>query len=326
MERAIERHLSNLKKPMAGVRSFLTFAFCLVSCALFLAQQPRGSAPPVGTATLSGTIVTDEQTPRGVRNVRVELSGEGQPIQRVFTDASGKFVFDRLPAGRYTLVVTKPGYVRTAYGAKRADRPGTPITIGEGQRIDGIALTIIRGSVIAGTVRDELGQPAPGVAVRVMQYRMMNGERALAPAATLSGPFGETTDDRGMYRVFGLAPGEYVVTATPRTLGTGDIRQMTPAEIQSVQRLLQQQAASAQAVGQPAVAPQSIMVAYAPVFYPGTTSASSAATITVGPGEERSDVDLSLQLVRTARIEGVVVTPNGVPPQIAQLILTPSGQ
>src|SRR5262249_3336001 len=152
------------------------------------------------------------------------------------------------------------------------------------------------------TIRDELGQPAPGIAVRVLQYRMANGERVLSPAMTAGGPFGETTDDRGIYRVFGLAAGVYFVTATPRTVGTSDIRQMTAEAIQSAQRALQQTLPN-QAAAQPAE-PSPVMVAYAPVYYPGTISAANAASIHLGSAEERTDVDLSLQLVRTARLEG----------------------
>jgi hypothetical protein len=312
---------------MTCVSSFLTFAFCLLPFALS-AQQTRdvriGAPAEVGTATVSGTIVTDDQVPRGIRNARVEVAGEGQPARTVFSDPNGNFLFAGLAAGRYTITATKPGYVRTAFGAKRADRPGTPVTIADGQRVDGLALRLVRGSVLSGTVRDELGQPAPGIAVRVLQYRMVNGERVLSPAPTVSGPFGETTDDRGVYRVFGLAAGDYLVSATPRTVGQSDIRQMTAEEIQSAQRALQQQASPIQSAGQPATPPP-IMVAYAPVFYPGTISASNAASIHLGPAEERTDVDLPLQLVRTARLEGIVVAPPGVPPQMTQLILTQGG-
>src|SRR4030095_14237696 len=101
-----------------------------------------------------------------------------------------------------------------------------PVTIADGQRVDGLALKLVRGSVLSGTVRDELGPPAPGIAARVLQGRMVDGERVLSPAPAVSGPFGETTDDRGVYRVFGLAAGDYLVSATPRTVGPSDIRQI----------------------------------------------------------------------------------------------------
>ena len=61
------------------------------------------------------------------------------------------------------------------------------------------------------------------------------------------------------------------------------------------------------------------------MYYPGTTVATTATTVTIGPGEERAGVDFGLQLVRTAHIDGVVVTPSGVPPQSVQLLMVPSG-
>ena len=98
-----------------------------------------------------------------------------------------------------------------------------------------------RGGVIAGTITDETGVPAFGAQVRVLQYRVLNGERTLAPVTTAS-LMGETTDDRGAYRIFGLPAGEYIVTATPRNSGTTEIRAMTDAEIRAAMTALQQQA------------------------------------------------------------------------------------
>jgi hypothetical protein len=304
----------------------LICAFCLLSFTV-VAQQARDSrreAVPAGTATVSGVVVTDDQTPQAVKRARVELSAEGQPPIGTFADERGRFTLSQVPAGRYTLVASKPGYVRAAYGARRADRPGTPVTIADAQQIPNVVLKMARGAVITGTIRDDLGQPVQGARVAVMQYRMQNGERTLGPAVASAGPLGDMTDDLGSYRIFGLAAGDYVVTANPRPIGSADVRQMTPAEMQSVQQALQQPAASG-GINAPAGSsrPDPVTVTYAPVFYPGTTNAANATTVTVAAGEERTGVDMSLQLVRTARIEGVVVTPNGVPPQTAQLLMLP---
>jgi hypothetical protein len=286
---------------MTRASSFLTFAFCLLACDFLSAQQPRDArSGAAGAGSLSGILLTEEPSPRPVPRARIELSIEGQPARTAFSDAGGAFTFRGLPAGRYLLAASKPAYVRASYGAKRAGRPGTPITIADGQQISGITLRMLKGSVITGTVRDELGQPAPGVGVRLMQYRLQNGERTLVPAALNAGPLEDTTDDLGAYRLFGLAPGEYVLMATARPIGPGEIR-MTTA----------QQAAPAPTV------------TYAPVFYPGALSAADAVPIVVGAGEERSGVDLPLQLVRTARIEGVVAAPNGAGP-LPDVLMVPS--
>ena len=316
-------------------RTLLSVARCLLAVACYLLpvallsahQSIRDARGPAatGTSSISGTLLSDERTPQEIRRARVDVTADGLPPRNVYTDERGRFSFVGLPAGRYTLVAAKPGYVRAAYGAKRSDRPGTPITLAEGQQLGNIALKMPKGGVITGTIRDELGQPAPGATVRVLQYRMQNGERVLQPAALASGPLGETTDDRGTYRLFGLAAGEYYVSASPRSIGSSDIKQMTTAEIQSVMQSLQQRTASAAGVQTQAARPAPLTVTYATMYFPGTTSAAAAQPVIVTAGEERAGVDFALQLVRTSRVEGVVVTPNGVPPQSAQLLVLPAG-
>src|SRR5512132_3833433 len=91
------------------------------------ARDPQ-TATVAGTATISVEVVTDDQAGRPVRLAKVELSSNAlrrQPMGT--TDASGRFVFSRLPAGRYTLSVSKPGFASTTYGAKRPGGAGVPI-------------------------------------------------------------------------------------------------------------------------------------------------------------------------------------------------------
>jgi hypothetical protein len=67
-----------------------------------------------------------------------------------------------------------------------------------------------------------------------------------------------------------------------------------------------------------------VTVGYASVYYPGTTVAATASTVSLAAGEERTGVDFPLRLVRTARIEGQVVTPPGIRPQTVQLMMSPT--
>jgi hypothetical protein len=69
-----------------------------------------------------------------------------------------------------------------------------------------------------------------------------------------------------------------------------------------------------------------VTVAYAPVYYPGTTVAATASMVTVGPAEERGGVDFALRLVRTAKVEGQVIVPAGISPQSVQLMMMPTSQ
>jgi hypothetical protein len=278
-------------------------------------------APVAGRGSIAGTVVSQQASPIAHAAVSV-TTADGQPVTVVYTDAHGQFLAPSLAAGRYVIVAAKPAYVRAPYGARRYDRPATPITLADGQQVANLTITMARGAVITGRVTDD-GQPIPGVIVRVSQYRVVDGERTLAPVFQTGGPTSDQTDDRGTYRIFGLPAGEYVVSASPRPLAGGDIRQMTPADIQSVRQAIQ--AATAAATNPPARPPDPVTVAYANVYYPGTTEPANATPLALAAGDERGGIDLAMQLVRTAHIDGLVVTPPGVPPQSVQLLLMAGG-
>jgi len=303
----------------------LTAVACATAAAVSAAQSgiaPQAvrdamKTPVAGRGSIAGTVVSEQASPIARAAVSV-TTADGQLVTVVYTDAHGQFLAPRLAAGRYVVVATKPAYVRAPYGARRYDRPATPITLSDGQQMSNLTITMARGAVITGTVTDD-GQPIPGVIVRVSQYRVVDGERTLVPVVQTGGPTSDQTDDRGAYRIFGLPAGEYVISASPRPLEGGDIRQMTPADIQSVRQAIQ--AANAAAANPPARPPDPVTVAYANVYYSGTTVPTNATTLTLAAGEERGGIDLAMQLVRTAHIDGVVVTPPGVPPPSVQLLL-----
>lgn len=331
-----------------NARVSLTIALALALVTSVAAQQVRdagGAATPprVGTAVIAGTVMTDEQTPQPVRRAAISVvSTDGSVMRSTYTDDAGRFTVGTLPDGRYNLTASKAPFLRTNYGAKRYDLPGTPITLTNGGRMTDIALRLQRGGVVSGRITDENGEPAFGVAIRLLQVRNQFGDRTFVPVST-SGSSTDMTDDRGVFRLFGLPPGEYVVSASPRTPG-GEIRAMTEQEIRDIMQALQQQQQQAATQGAQATsttAPRptpnatqpgqpspsdidKVTVAFTPVFFPGTTVASSAATITLGAGEERSGIDFALRLVRTSTIEGTVALPQGIAPQSVQLMLLPS--
>jgi hypothetical protein len=317
------------------------------------AQQVRdqGAAPKPGVSGgISGTVVTDEQTPQPLRRAQVMVvSSDNNTMRTTYTNESGKFSITGLPAGRYSLSASKAPYLRMSYGGKRTDSPGTSITLANASQMTDIVMKLPRGSVIAGRIVDENGEPAFGVNIRVMQSRMQNGERTFVPPSV--GSSNDTTDDRGLFRLFGLPAGEYAVIASPR-ITPGEVKAMTDNEIRAVmQALQQQQAARTQnaqngqsgiggVYGAPSPSPsptptptpmptpdiEKMTVAYAPVYYPGTTTASTASMVTVGSGEEHSGVDFALRLVRTAKVEGQVIVPPGIAPSSVQLMMTPASQ
>jgi hypothetical protein len=126
------------------------------------------------------------------------------------TDADGTFTFDKVPAGRYELKAAKPRYVNGAYGARRPGGTGRMLDVLEGQTIDDLTLSMATAGVITGRVVDDAGEPVPGATVMVQRYRMANDQLQLMPAG-----LPRVTDDLGAYRLYGLAPGRYYVSARP---------------------------------------------------------------------------------------------------------------
>jgi protocatechuate 3,4-dioxygenase beta subunit len=297
-------------------------------------QRDAFGQTPVGTGTISGSVITaGGGSP--VRRARVSLTGaELRGGRFVVTDEAGRFTFLALPAGRFYLNASKAGYISMAFGAAQPGRPGTPIELGDGQQIDRVTLTLPRGGVITGTVLDDHGEPAPGTPVRAMRVVTEDGERRLRIMGQ------DQTDDRGIYRIYQLQPGDYIVSAVPRNLGQSDIGAALFAEMQSVVQqvngganatfnitipageisdrvaVLQQQLAQAN---------DTPNVAYAPVYYPGAMAVSTASAIPVAAGEERAGIDFQLQLVRTARVEGSVVNADGTIPTGVQVALSDRG-
>lgn len=297
----------------------------LLAIATGAAQQSRDASatPTVGTASIVGTVVVDEPDGRPLRLASINLtlrSAAGFLDRQTSTDDRGRFELKNLPAGTYNPpVASKAGYAWTTYGAKRPGGVGTPITLVDGQRMT-IDFKLLRGAVITGMIQDN-GRPVEQTSVRATPVRIVNGVRTSGFA---SGGFA-TTDDRGMYRIWGLQPGEYIVGASPRFSSQGEIRPITDAEMQWAERQLQPggpQAAAATPGGF-AAPPPGQPVAPSPVYYPGTTDSSAAGIVTVTAGQERSGVDFGVSYVPTAKISGTIVDPEGKPAAQAQLTLVP---
>jgi hypothetical protein len=222
-----------------------------------------------GTAVIRGIVTTDTGTP--VRRAQVRANVGGQPGARTTaTDVDGRFELRDLPAGRWTLSASKPGFVTQRYGQRRPFETVQPIELTDGQKMDAANFSLLRGGVINGRLQDDLGDPAANVRVIVQRRQMVDGTRRLVGMGV-----NDETDDTGTFRLYGLAPGEYYVSATPRPNAfleqSGDV------------------------------------AGFAPTYYPGTSSVSEAQRVLVGAGEEVS-IGFSLLPARLSRITGTVVS------------------
>ena len=300
--------------------------FFLAVGALRADQQPRttgAAVPGTGTGRIAGIVVDAQGRP--VRSAIVMLTGAELPTGRAaITDDAGRFSFERLPAGRFSLSSSKPAYLKATYGAIRPGGAGTPITLGASDELMDLRLMMPRGGVIAGTVRDEKGTPLPGVQV--------SAARPGAPANPLLRADGVYTDDRGAFRIFGLAPGTYyVMAASLSSGGLGEIGVMSAAQIDATFARLKQRAVPAALTTQkpaPENSPSSIVrptetYSRTPVFAPGVHSPGASTPLVLGLGEERTGIDIVFRLARAAAVHGTVT--GSAPGDFVQISLLAEG-
>jgi hypothetical protein len=292
-----------------------------------IAQAGRDTtaAPPAaGSGQLAGRVIETTATSQPVRRAIVTLVGPSLPAGRsAITDDDGHFRFDRVPSGIFTLSATRAGYIPATYGAARPGRPGTPIRVGDGQRLADVTLAMAHGSALEGTLRDSAADVAPGM--RVEAIRLIGGAGA---------EHGETagtayTDDRGVFRIFGLSAGTYVLAATPALIigGMGDIGAPTEADIDALLAAIQRRSTSLPPPGNPAPAPLPPTKGYSTpaTFYPGVFQAGEATPITLGPNDERTGLDFEMRLSHAAAIDGLVVPIRGQSVPTLQISIQGSG-
>jgi uncharacterized protein (DUF2141 family) len=305
---------------LALTRCALALTAASLLAAASRAQQPRDNRRPdlAGAATISGVVIADDAEKRPLRRVRVTVTGAELGFARTaITNDEGAFVFDALPAGRYSLSASKDGYVPMNHGARRPGRPGLTLHLAaaEARRI---TLPLPKGGVITGTLLTPHGEPAAGVAVIALASRFIpgSGERRLSPATPIPG----NTDDRGVYRIFGLAAGSYVISVIPRLplQAMEDVQVLSEREIRGALAEVREQRVQPRP-GMPRPAPpaphvpgERRSVGLTPIFYPGTAVQSRAVPIVLEPGEVRHGVDFDLEYVTLARVEGLVSMPPGM--------------
>lgn len=264
-------------------------------------------APPVPAGVIAGRVVAAD-TGRPIKRARVLASAPELPDARgVLTDDDGAYELSALPAGRYSIHVSKAGFISLAYGQRRPLQAGTPLQLGDGQQLKGVDFRLPKGGVVSGHILDENSDPMVGAMVRVLRYEYMQGDRRMVPVGTAQ------TDDRGEYRVWGLNPGDYYVSVLVRDFGGGRFRGPRGFGGGNIAAFMSTGGEENEPLG------------YAPTYYPGTTSAGDARTVTVGLSQEVLGIDFNVQLVRTARVSGRVVNPDGSPTSSGSVSLVPDG-
>jgi len=248
-----------------------------------------GSAA-TGTSALEGTVV-DAQTGEPVRKAEVTAIWSGRDTdasnhdpQSMASDSSGHFIISGLPAGKYRLRIEANRFAAQSYGESRFGGRGKDVEVAAGQHVTGLDVRLIPCGVITGAVHDESGDPVEGAMLQAIPVGRRRGFQGGSQAQT---------NDLGQYRLYNLAPGQYLVQV-------------------SIQRGEDQQLQAAQE-------------AYVPIFYPDVTDPASAATIAVDAGGETQGIDLDVRPVHAVHVSGRVVNASsGRTTQNAYVMLMPA--
>ena len=140
-------------------------------------------------------------------HVRLQNADDRTRSVTVTTDTSGHFALPGIDPGRYHLSATRLNYVTVEYGQRKPGGPGAIMTLHAGQEMKDLVFRMIPSAVIAGHITDEDGEPLPRVHVSAQRESYEKGKRRLTPTTSAE------TDDLGAYRLYGLAPGRYFISA-----------------------------------------------------------------------------------------------------------------
>ncbi|MBX9604556.1 MAG: carboxypeptidase regulatory-like domain-containing protein [Bryobacteraceae bacterium] len=236
-----------------------------------------GCVGAVEPAWVSG-FVLHELTGQPIRRVQVTLrpGRAGEAAVGALTDDRGRFEIVDIPPGSYSLIVERDGFLGSSLARLDGYRMPRFFRLNGGDRLENLQVRLRPWSVIAGRVRHDDAEPAVATSVLLYQQTRRRGRSAYRVAATIR------TNDRGEYRVYGLAPGAYLMAARYDREG-------------AFERLVD----SASAAGSES---------YGVTFYPSASLISEAMPIDVGVGQELLGVDVYLKRVRKRTVRGIVTS------------------
>ena len=233
-------------------------------------KVPRGS--------ISGRVTIKD---KGVPGVAVGLrKGDMftpfEPYEKATTDQDGYYRFTKLAAGNYSLMAAAPAFV--ASGSEGGIQKN--VLVGEDENVEAINFALVRGGVITGRVTDADGRPVIDQQVNIYSADMYNQQvqRQIYASASVQ------TDDRGIYRVFGLNAGRYKV-AVGRSDDELNVT-FNPGR----------------------------NISYKQVFHPDATDQAKATVVEVSEGGEANNIDITVgRAVQTFSASGQLVDESGQP-------------
>jgi uncharacterized surface anchored protein len=259
------------------------------------AEAPPPAIKPEDKCTIEGTVI-NASTGEPLKKARLTLRGMGGPNgtpSGATTDNAGHFLIDDLDPGEYNFSASRNGFVSARYSADGDSKRPTSITLTNGQKMSQVVFKLTPQGVIAGRILDDEGDPLNNVMVQCMVYGYSRGKRQLM------GQEGTNTNDLGEFRLAGLKPGKYILSAT----------------YQGSDVLQQAQTVKAATVPEER---------YTTTYYPNTARVDNASQIEVAAGAQITGINMTLARVRTVRVKGHLnVGPAGKARRNVAIMLVP---
>ena len=235
----------------------LAASLCAQTTTSQITKTPRGS--------ISGRVTIKDKGAAGVAiGVRKDAMDPFAPYTKVVTDHDGFYRIGNLRAGAYEVFPSAPAFVITD---NTNNQRGKSVIVAEDENVDNINFSLVRGGVITGKVTDADGRPLIQQQVYLFRADALDQQPGQTPRPTFSAN-ASTTDDRGIYRMYGLVAGRYKVAS-----GRAEEALMGPF-------------ASSRST-------------YKQVFHPDVSEHTKAKVIEVSEGSETSNVDITLGRAQT---------------------------
>ena len=182
--------------------SLLLLAFNLRTT--YSQQTERSQSAPDNsqTGTITGRVTGEQGQPLPGAAISIQAIKFSLQQRNATSDNDGNFQFTNLDQGLYKIFAYAPAYTLPP---REPDTPVPYYRIG-----DNVRLELVRGGIITGTVTNAAGEPIVGIRVKAAMVRDLNDGSPVEPFFRMQE---KLTDDRGIYRIYGLAPGTYVVSA-----------------------------------------------------------------------------------------------------------------
>jgi len=259
---------SGSDEPLAGAQVILTAV---------TATPTSGTAAPVLTASVNSLPSVDTMTTVST------AAGASRKLPPVSTDRDGKFVFQNLEPGLYSLQVIRNEYARQTYGQRIAGGPALAIRLSDGQALNNIVMALVPTGNVAGVIRSSDGRPQTGVPIQLLRTSYSaNGERTFHVEGTAR------TNDRGEYRLYWITPGRYYISAGT---ASGPNRPLNPNTAAASLNEIPDQS-------------------FALTYFPGVFDAGAAAIVEINPGSEVTGVDFIAPRQQLYSVRGRIVDSN----------------